>query len=846
MKTIIAKILLIGCVLLVLLSTSIGTWALFYDQETSNDNKITAWNSFTWRQTDEEDFSFGDPQNVEIRTNDIILQSTETAYLPSGESGNWTTPANAYSSNDQYATFAAVSTPVTKSPAANSGSAWTNPDKAYDEGGTGYANVTSGTPSGSNTWGNYGFSLAGNQINQVRVGYDAWSEGVSAVNSYNPAATTNGTNPWTNPTYAYSDNTQYATAPPVTPTYRGTGAITYNTTPITPPLPGGMSANDIVILVASTIADGSITITSDGSVTPWNLIASQNVTSGEMLYVWWGRWSSGSTGPTLTPGGDHCIARTIAYYNCDAENPIDVVKAGFEGAPADTTLIFNTSPLASNYDNERAIVVFSTGRDGNATNNFSNQANGSLSGIQKRFDNTRDVGNGGGFGLIEGLRGTADSIGTWSCTYSAAASSTKAYISFTLRGPDFKQSYGSFNISGTAEIASVEVGYIAWATATHNMNFYTSANGGAAWSSAHNTGNLPTSDPGTGGYTYIDVTTDQTWTWTLLNNTNFRLKMVTNLGTGSPTFTVDALVIRVTTTELDDQIRVDVSWDGGTSWSSTQNTTLTSSETTTWYDVTSATTWDATKLDNDHLRVRALAYSQGTAEVVRLDWLPVEVIYGSSGSTFSHIYSLYGIDVTGYLVSKVEVGIEAYAASSEQIQLQVSDDGGSTWSSTQTSAPLAGSDPNTTTWFDFTSAASWDNTKLNNTYFQVRIWYVGTGGMVNLDYLPVRVTVIAASGTFSSLVLDTLAPGSTWDGLFWDTNLPFGTGITFEVRASDTEFYTTDLSPAWTALAPDLQGTIDVSAGTGKYKQWRATLTTSSGTATPVLEEVRAFYYKFN
>jgi len=84
-------------------------------------------------------------------------------------------------------------------------------------------------------------------------------------------------------------------------------------------------------------------------------------------------------------------------------------------------------------------------------------------------------------------------------------------------------------------------------------------------------------------------------------------------------------------TEYNDQIRVDVSWDGGTSWSSQATQTLTNSETIYWYDVTSATTWTPEKLDNNHFRVRVDAYTQNTAEEIRLDWIPVEVTYTTGG-----------------------------------------------------------------------------------------------------------------------------------------------------------------------------------------------------------------------
>ena len=89
-------------------------------------------------------------------------------------------------------------------------------------------------------------------------------------------------------------------------------------------------------------------------------------------------------------------------------------------------------------------------------------------------------------------------------------------------------------------------------------------------------------------------------------------------------------------TQYDDQIKVDVSWDGGSTWSDTHDTTLTGSQVTYWYDVTSATTWDSTKLNDSNLKVRALAYTVNNAEVVRLEYLPVEVTYTPSSFDISN------------------------------------------------------------------------------------------------------------------------------------------------------------------------------------------------------------------
>ena len=97
------------------------------------------------------------------------------------------------------------------------------------------------------------------------------------------------------------------------------------------------------------------------------------------------------------------------------------------------------------------------------------------------------------------------------------------------------------------------------------------------------------------------------------------------------------------------------------------------------------------------------------------------------------------------------------------------------------------------------------------------------------------------SGTIASQVLDTEISGARWSGLSWSETLQSGTDITLEVRASDTQFAKSDVTPSWTAVG----GTSPVESGLpgGRYMQWRATLTTSESDNSPVLRDVTINYY---
>jgi len=96
------------------------------------------------------------------------------------------------------------------------------------------------------------------------------------------------------------------------------------------------------------------------------------------------------------------------------------------------------------------------------------------------------------------------------------------------------------------------------------------------------------------------------------------------------------------------------------------------------------------------------------------------------------------------------------------------------------------------------------------------------------------------SGTVASQVYDTGLDGAGWTELTWSEMLDAGTDITFETRASDTAFGKDDAAPAWIGVG----GTSPVTAGlpSGRYKQWRATLTTADPSKTPALHDVTMYY----
>jgi hypothetical protein len=114
---------------------------------------------------------------------------------------------------------------------------------------------------------------------------------------------------------------------------------------------------------------------------------------------------------------------------------------------------------------------------------------------------------------------------------------------------------------------------------------------------------------------------------------------------------------------------------------------------------------------------------------------------------------------------------------------------------------------------------------------------VGWGG--SLTYVAGSSGYISR-GTLASPVNDTRTAGVKWDLLLWDSTTVAGTNLTFEVRASNTSFTKTATLPAWQQSG--WPSPVNSGLPSGRYIQWRATLSTSNSSRTPILNEVRISY----
>ncbi len=147
----------------------------------------------------------------------------------------------------------------------------------------------------------------------------------------------------------------------------------------------------------------------------------------------------------------------------------------------------------------------------------------------------------------------------------------------------------------------------------------------------------------------------------------------------------------------------------------------------------------------------------------------------------------------------------------------------------------------------------YDSTGFWRYYTAARTWasMAATPGTVaeggSLVYVPsTGATCYSSPGSIASIVFDTTTANSRWDMLTWTVSIPPGTGISFEVRASDTPFLKDAASPAWTPVTESFVNGMYIVAypnlPSGRYHQWLGTLSTSTCSGTPVLNDVTVYY----
>lgn len=136
-------------------------------------------------------------------------------------------------------------------------------------------------------------------------------------------------------------------------------------------------------------------------------------------------------------------------------------------------------------------------------------------------------------------------------------------------------------------------------------------------------------------------------------------------------------------------------------------------------------------------------------------------------------YMTYGItEEAGESVTTVEIGIEAYGDGDDYLNISVSWDGGTSWTSPIGHVPPT-TDPDAPTYIDVTSGRGWTWDELSNTNFRVRVGFVevAKGGDMYIDWLPARITS-EAGAVWKQMQYDSEPPSVGWNPLKYASGTP--------------------------------------------------------------------------
>jgi len=219
------------------------------------------------------------------------------------------------------------------------------------------------------------------------------------------------------------------------PTYVAAGAVTYSTGAITPALPSGIAAGDILLLFLET-TNQTISISNQNGGT-WAAVTSSpqgtgttgTYGTGTRLTAYWSRYNGTQGAPTTSDSGDHQIGGIIAIRGAVASgNPWDVTAGGVDATsdtsgsiPGATTTVANTL----------VVTAIATSYDISSTSFFASWTNSNLAGLTERVDNATSTGNGGGIGIATGTKATAGAYGNTAVT--CAGSSYKGMMSIAIK-----------------------------------------------------------------------------------------------------------------------------------------------------------------------------------------------------------------------------------------------------------------------------------------------------------------------------------------------------------------------------------------------------------------------------
>ena len=215
------------------------------------------------------------------------------------------------------------------------------------------------------------------------------------------------------------------------PTFQAAGAVATGTGSVNVPWPAHQVDDIALLFVASAGGQAATLSTPAGFVAVANSPQSTGTgANGTRITVFWARATSTAMAtPRVADPGNHVSAQILTYRGVvTAGNPWDVTGGGVKAAASTSVTVTGVTTTVPD-----TLIVQVVSRDNDsAAAAFSGQANAALTGIAERTDTGTNSGNGGGFGVWDGVKASAGATGNTTAT---VASSANAFLTIALKPP---------------------------------------------------------------------------------------------------------------------------------------------------------------------------------------------------------------------------------------------------------------------------------------------------------------------------------------------------------------------------------------------------------------------------
>lgn len=197
------------------------------------------------------------------------------------------------------------------------------------------------------------------------------------------------------------------------PTIRAVGTAASGTAAISPGLPSGTVAGDLLVMALET-GKQAITVSGWTEAPDSPREAGAAPPGGSRLTLFY-KIAAGSDATTTSDSGNHQLGQIIGIQagTFDSTTPFNVTAGSNQTSTTAVSIPGDTTTV-----NDCLILAFCTGDnpDSDTTTQFDSWANTDLANVTEQMDFTSSAGNGGAIGMASGEKATAGAYGATTAT----------------------------------------------------------------------------------------------------------------------------------------------------------------------------------------------------------------------------------------------------------------------------------------------------------------------------------------------------------------------------------------------------------------------------------------------